>query len=425
MWKKILLAVACSVLLAAAAPSKSARSAFDRAERSLAAGKLDAALAGYREALTRSPGYAAAINGIGSVYFKQGKRDEALAQFKAATIADPSFALGHFNLAFASRKAGDLRASLEAYERYTALAPADADGHLGLAETREALGLHAEAIAAYRVFLEKERRDSPRRAKASAAITALEQRGHAASDQPPAADPAATPAAGEALSRTRLAEGDAFMKDRKPRDAAFAYQDAVKAEPSSTEAHFKLGNAYAQLGYFPEALEHWSRVLALTPEAQVREAAEQNVARAKAMLGKSTSLASVEALGQASDSAKARARKAYEDGVGRVERGDYGGALRLLTEAVKLEPTLAIAFTARGSAHLGLRQFQEAATDYQFALRLDPSLASPLFGLAETSLAQGRPEEAASYYQRYASTQALDARPELKKQAREKAEKLR
>ncbi|MHB8873456.1 MAG: tetratricopeptide repeat protein, partial [Myxococcaceae bacterium] len=74
--------------VAGAAPSVQAQAAFDRGEKALSANQLDQAAAAYRDALAAAPNFAPAINGLGSVYFKQNKREEAIAQFRAAIEAD-------------------------------------------------------------------------------------------------------------------------------------------------------------------------------------------------------------------------------------------------------------------------------------------------------------------------------------------------
>src|SRR5438046_5242448 len=102
-----LLAISLFLIAAAPAPSADAQAAFERGEHALAEGRLDQAIAAYKEALSKSPAYAAALNGLGLALFKQDHRPEAIQQFRAATQANPSFALAWSNLAFASLKLGD------------------------------------------------------------------------------------------------------------------------------------------------------------------------------------------------------------------------------------------------------------------------------------------------------------------------------
>jgi Flp pilus assembly protein TadD len=129
--------------------------------------------------------------------------------------------------------------------------------------------------------------------------------------------------------------------------------------------------------------------------------------------------------GPLADTTRAQARRAYEQGVQRIQARDYAGALQSLTQTIQLEPTLSVAYTARGSAYIGLRRYAEAAVDYEYALRLAPDAASPLYGLGESYRMLGRNAEARSYYERYISSTAKDVRPELQAEARQNVARLR
>ncbi len=96
-------------------PSPAAKTAFERAEKALEAQKYDDAVAAYQAAINATPGYAPALNGLGSALFKQKKPAEAIAQFKAATEADASFKLAWFNLGYAARKSQDFATAAAAY----------------------------------------------------------------------------------------------------------------------------------------------------------------------------------------------------------------------------------------------------------------------------------------------------------------------
>ncbi len=219
------------------------------------------------------------------------------------------------------------------------------------------------------------------------------------------------------------------MQEKKYRDASFAYLDAANADPNNVEALFKLGNSYAVLGYYAQAIERWNKVIQLTPDAAIRTSAQDNITRAQTKMGQLSGTApppqpSSPSPAPAVDNGRIQARTAYEQGVKQIAGRDYGGAMQSLTQAIALEPTLAVAYVARGSANIGLRRYQEAAADYQSALRLDASMASPLYGLGEAFRAMGRVADAKQYYEKYAGSTALDVRPELQKEARQKADKL-
>jgi tetratricopeptide (TPR) repeat protein len=245
----------------------------------------------------------------------------------------------------------------------------------------------------------------------------------------PSAEVAQARTPNPALAAARIRDGDALMKERRYREAAFAFLDASHADEGHVEALFKLGNALAVLGYYGQAVEKWESAIQLTKDAAIRQSAQDNIARARTKMAQSG--ASPQAAGQApgsgpvAETTRAQARRAYEQGVQRIGSRDFATALTHLTQAIQLEPMLAVAYTARGSANIGLRRYAEAAADYQFAMELEPQAASPLYGLAESYRALGRNAEARGLYERYAASSAADVRPQLQEESRQKAVKLR
>jgi tetratricopeptide (TPR) repeat protein len=254
----------------------------------------------------------------------------------------------------------------------------------------------------------------------------------------PVADRAAKPSAGTpepqrpsqpVLAATRIRDGDALMRERRYREATFAFLDARHAAPDHVEARFKLGNALAVLGYYGRAIDEWETASRLTQDAAIRQSAQDNIARARAKQAEAGS--SPQAQGQppgsgpVADTTRAQARRAYEQGVQHISQRAYPAALQTLTQAIQQEPLLTVAYVARGSANIGLRRYAEAAADYQFALELEPDSASPLYGLAEAYRALGRNLEARDLYERYARSTATDVRPELQAESRQKADRLR
>lgn len=438
--RKLLISLLMVLSLGASAavtPSAAAKAAFDKGEKALEAQKFDEAVGHYQAALKATPGYAAALNGLGSALFKQKKQPEAIEQFRAATEADPSFKLAWFNLGYAARKTQDFATAASAYEKYTALDANDPDGFYGLGESYKALGQNEKAIAAYESYVAKEKRPAEQkwveRAKESIAQLKAAQPAPlpAATVAEPAAAPAVTPtnALGSQVAQ-RTAEGDKLWAEKKYREASFAYQDAVNADPNNIEALFKLGNAYAVLGYYSQAIDRWTRVQQVSADPAVKKSAADNIARAQQKMAQAGGGSPQEAnkppgSGPVADSTRTQARQHYESGVQLIGQRRYGEALNALNECLKLEPALTVGYIARGSTLIGLRRFAEAAVDYQYALRLDPSLSSPLYGLAEAYRGMNRVDDARGYYQKYVASTAADVRPELQSDARAKLDQLR
>jgi tetratricopeptide (TPR) repeat protein len=450
MQKFLNLAVLFFSLVSFAAPpspSAAAKSAFDRAEKALEASKFDDAVAAYNEALKATPNYPAALNGLGSALFKQKKSAEAIASFKAATEVDPNFKLAWFNLGYSARKTSDFALAATAYEKYTALEANDADGFYGLAESYKALAQNEKAVAAYEKFLAKEKRPTEQKwidkAKESIALLKTEAAPVALatpvaaplpSPSPVAPAPAPAPAPEPAAALTtlagrKLAEGDRAMQEKKYREASFAYQDAVNADANNVEALFKLGNSFAVLGYYSQAITSWQKVQQLATDAKVKQSAQDNITKAQQKLattgGSPQEAGKPPGSGPVADTSRQQARQFYEAAVQYIGQRRYSEALSSLNECLKLEPALTVGYIARGSTLIGLRRFSEAALDYQYALKIDPSVSSPLYGLAEAYRGLNRVDDARGYYQRYVASTAPDARPELQTDARTKLTQLR
>ena len=59
-----------------------------------------------------------------------------------------------------------------------------------------------------------------------------------------------------------------------------------------------------------------------------------------------------------------------------IQDDKFADAIPLLTQAVTLNPYLATAFNARGYAHFRLKQFKEALSDFDSAIKLNPAYAN-------------------------------------------------
>jgi tetratricopeptide (TPR) repeat protein len=119
------------------------------------------------------------------------------------------------------------------------------------------------------------------------------------------------------------------------------------------------------------------------------------------------------------------AAQRYREGVALLGERRYERAAAALTEAIDLDPRLAVAHAARGSARVGLGRHRDAADDYRAALDLDPGLATPLYGLAECHRVLGDARAASDMYRRYAQSRAADVREDLRAIAAKRAEELR
>jgi tetratricopeptide (TPR) repeat protein len=87
-------------------------------------GRLDDAVAAYRQALAVQPDHADALNNLGVALAAQGKPEEAAAAHRQALASRPGFAEAQFNLGHALGLLGDVAAAEAAFRAAFALRPA-------------------------------------------------------------------------------------------------------------------------------------------------------------------------------------------------------------------------------------------------------------------------------------------------------------
>jgi Flp pilus assembly protein TadD len=179
----------------------------------------------------------------------------------------------------------------------------------------------------------------------------------------------------------------------------------------------RLGDSYEKLSHWGEAVQEYELAAALEPpgDEALRRAERARAARD----GKPPPQEAARA------SASTPAAPAYEAGVALIGRGQYAEALASLDEAVRKDPGLSVAYSARASALFGLGRYLDSAADYRTALALDPSRATPLFGLAECNRLLGQGVAAVDYYARYVASTAADVREDLRAEARKRLGELR
>jgi tetratricopeptide (TPR) repeat protein len=115
----------------------------------------------------------------------------------------------------------------------------------------------------------------------------------------------------------------------------------------------------------------------------------------------------------------------YRTALGHLQNRDWGKAVAELSDAIRVDPKLAVAYAARGSAQFGLGKYGDAAEDYRAALVLDPALATPVYGLAECYRVLGDAKRAAEMYERYSRAGSSDVREDLRAIAAKRAQELR
>jgi len=393
---------------------------------------------------------------------------ESYRRYAALAPDDPD---GYYGLAECLRQSGQARGAIAAYRQYLEKENRPTE--------QKWVQRANERIAELQPLAEKEPEPAaapttpaPDASPASAAATAAAPAsasaasGPAADATPPGQDPASVgtrnivhgtnpPApistgtvGGPVDVPAKIAEGDSALAAKDFRMALYAYQDAIMADPKNVGARVKAGHVYAKMGHDPEAIEQWNKAIALDPgNGEAQEALGAAFARRELRkpVAQSTNVVNVPpppaaavpaasvaqparppapAPAPASGADEASARQHYSAGVALMHDRKYDAAVAELDQAISLRPAYANALIARGSARISLGRFQDAVQDYSAARAADPSLAAPLFGLAEAYRQLGDPAKAIEMYRAFADSNAPDAQASLKAYAKQTADSL-
>jgi len=114
------------------------------------AGRLDEAIARYRQALVVNPEYVGVHNNLGTALFEQGKLEEAEASYCLALTFEPGDVEAHNNLGTVFHQQGKLDEAVASYREALALRPDHAEAHSNLGAALFSLGKPDEALACYR-----------------------------------------------------------------------------------------------------------------------------------------------------------------------------------------------------------------------------------------------------------------------------------
>jgi tetratricopeptide (TPR) repeat protein len=135
-----------------AAALAAARSLLERGLQEFRAGRLDAAIASFREAIAARPDFAQAHNNLGVALLAQGRVDEAAKSLEEALRCNPgsaetrtALARARGAVASALAKSGQAESAAQQYREAIRLDPANAEAHCNLGLLLEEQGLQPEA----------------------------------------------------------------------------------------------------------------------------------------------------------------------------------------------------------------------------------------------------------------------------------------
>jgi tetratricopeptide (TPR) repeat protein len=116
-------------------------------------GRAIEAIAGYRQAIALTPGFAKAHSNLGHLLFEQGRLEEAVCHLRRAVACAPGLAEPHNSLGNIMKRRGMMAGAAQLYAQAVALDPAYAEAHNNLGIALVALRRTVEAIVHFREAL--------------------------------------------------------------------------------------------------------------------------------------------------------------------------------------------------------------------------------------------------------------------------------
>jgi tetratricopeptide (TPR) repeat protein len=197
--------------------------------------------------------------------------------------------------------------------------------------------------------------------------------------------------------------GDAYMAEKKYREALAAYSEGIRLAPQSPTLYQRRALAYQALGDQRSAQADAAQSDALVRSGRALEPNDDvSELLAQAFAGTAGGGVPVPAPGPVvvtpaqpgpvvvvpgqplprGRDPRQEAADAASAATGLAQRGDLAGAMRQMDVAVGRDPTVANYWTMRGAFTVQLGQADVAATSYEKALTLDANDADAMLGLA-------------------------------------------
>ncbi len=279
-------------------------------------GRTDEAMSYYQKALQIKPDHVYALNNLGNVLASRGQWDEAIAYYRKALSIEPNYAMGHNNLGNILVHLGQLDEGRAQYQRALEIDPTCWNAHCNMGDLAAGLGCFEEALAHYRRAAEILPNDASTLGNLGAALAATGQFDEAVAQCRKALEIKPDDV------EIRYQLGVALAGQGRFPEALTQYREALKINPKHARVHSSLAwlratcpqaafrngveavehaqrasqlcggmrpevlnalaAAYAEAGWFPEALATARKALELARQQNnhaLAEALQERIAR--------------------------------------------------------------------------------------------------------------------------------------------------
>jgi len=211
-----------------------------------------------------------------------------------------------------------------------------------------------------------------------------------------------------AESRNNL--GVVLHKLNRRDEASRAFAEALALNPGYAAAHYNLANLLDEDGRRDEARRHYLRVLELTPDepATLVRLAELEVRSGDVFAAEKHYKAALEH----APAGTANATR-FSLGYLLVTQGRWSEALDVLREAVRADPTSAIAHYNLANALVQSDRLADAVDEYARAVQLDPQMVPARFNLGNTLALLRRFPEAVRQFERVLALEPRHPRAQI------------
>lgn len=215
-------------------------------------GKIDDALAEYREALKTGPEQVNGLVSLGNALFAKGRHDEAMKCYERALQLNPDCPEAHVNLGVILASRGQIDEAIQHDRRAVTVNPLLLNARVNLAVALASKGQFAEALEHYHKALELNPDQPMTHINLAIALEGLGRTNEAQQHYRLAAVSVNAHAAG-LVSQGRLDE------------ALIQYREAVRLIPGNAEGHYGLGLLFVRQGKREEARGEFAEALRLQP----------------------------------------------------------------------------------------------------------------------------------------------------------------
>jgi len=207
------------------------------------AGKIDEAIAQYKEAIRVKPNYSEAYYSLGVAETGRDRMDQAMAYYRRAINIDGNYALARNNLGYALLMRGEYYEALKQFQEAVRISPDLAEAHYNCGLALHALGHFRAAVAEYQEAIRTKPDYVAAYYNLGVALDACGQHADA-----------------------RYNNGRALHVLGHLAEAMVDYRKAIEIKPEFAEAHYNLGLALDASGRREDAIIHYREALKIKPD---------------------------------------------------------------------------------------------------------------------------------------------------------------